>query len=281
MKVGFIGQGFIGSAYAEDFEDRYFETIRYSNEAPHNANQEKIKEADVVFIAVPTPSTPGGFDYSIVEEVVGLVGKGKVAVIKSTILPGTTEKIQEKYPDVFVMHSPEFLRAATAKEDAKHPDRNIIGYTDKKGAKEKAREVLDIVPPAPYNKIIPIREAELIKYMGNVFLAQKVLFANIVFDSAESLGIDYETVKDAVGNDPRIGMGHLDVSHFGGRGAGGFCFIKDLKAFSEFYEKTVADDATGQSILKSMEQKNIELLKNSNKDLDLLRGVYGDKVDEV
>ncbi len=272
MKIGFIGQGFIGSAYADDFEDRGYETVRYDNEK-YEKNKNKIALCDIVFIAVPTPTTPKGFDYSIVEEVLGLVGQEKIAVIKSTILPGTTEKLQKKFSDKFIMHSPEFLRAVTAKEDAANPNRNIIGYTKK--SKEKAKEVLEILPKAPYNKIMPVKNAELVKYMGNCFLAQKVIFANLVYDLTEKLNIDYDEVKEAVGADPRIGEGHLSIDHFDGRGAGGYCFIKDLAAFSSLYRDMVTEDKNGIQFLSSLEEKNKKLLRESGKDIDILEGVYG------
>ena len=272
MKIGFIGQGFIGSAYADDFEDRGYETVRYDNEK-YIKNKEKIAICDIVFIAVPTPTTPNGFDHSIVEEVIGLVGREKIAVIKSTILPGTTDKLQKKFPDKFIMHSPEFLRAATAKEDAANPQRNVVGYTKK--SKDKAKEVLEILPKAPYSKIMPVKNAELVKYMGNCFLAQKVVFANLVYDLSEKLNIDYDEVKEATGADPRIGESHLSIDHFDGRGAGGYCFIKDLAAFSSLYRDLVAEDKNGAQFFSSLEEKNKKLLRESGKDIDILDGVYG------
>ena len=273
MKIGFIGQGFIGSAYAEDFESRGFEVVRFALEAPYNKNEKEIVECDVVFIAVPTPTTPDGFSADIVKDVLKYVGKEKVAVIKSTILPGTTDKLQEEFPHIYLMHSPEFLVAATAKRDAMKPNRNVVGYT--KRSKCKAKSILDILPEAPFNKTIPVKEAELVKYMGNIFLAQKVLLANLMHDAAKKVGADYDIVKDVVGADPRIQIGHLDISHDGGRGAGGYCFIKDLSAFSDYYKEIFPEDLKGISIFESLEEKNIQLLKDSKKDIDLLEGVYG------
>jgi len=119
--IGFIGQGWIGRNYANDFEARGYEVVRYSLEEPHINNKDLIKDCDVVFIAVPTPTTPQSFDGHIVEEALMLVGKGKTAVIKSTILPGTTKKFQETYPEIIIMYMPEFLSEATAAYDAAHP----------------------------------------------------------------------------------------------------------------------------------------------------------------
>ena len=109
LKIGFVGQGWIGKNYADNFEDRGFEVIRYAKEESYNQNKEKIAEADIVFIAVPTPTTPEGFDDSILEEVLGLIGIGKIAVIKSTIIPGTTERLQKQYPYHKFLFNPEFF----------------------------------------------------------------------------------------------------------------------------------------------------------------------------
>lgn len=282
LKIGFIGQGFIGKNYADDFEERGYSIVRYSHEEAYISNKDKIKECDIVFIAVPTPTTPKGFDYSIVECVMGLVGEGKIAVIKSTMQPGSTEEIAEKYPDIFVMHSPEFLREKHAAYDARHPDRNIVGITkDSDEHKEKAEQVLSVLAPCDYNKVMNVRSAELIKYMGNCFLTTKVVFFNIMYDIANQLGLEWESIREAVAADPRIGESHTKVVHESGhgggaaRGAGGHCFIKDFAAIRELHDKILQTDKGGNKTLRAIEEKNIDLLRESTKDLDLLEGVYG------
>lgn len=275
--IGFIGQGFIGKNYANDFEKRGYEVIRYANEKEYIGNKDKIKNCDIVFIAVPTPSVPEGFDDSIVREVIKLVGKGKVAVIKSTIIPGTAESIQKENKDIFVMHSPEFLTEVTAAYDAEHPDRNIIGIPiDNKEFREKAELVLSVLPDAPYEKVCHSKEAELVKYGGNCWFYFKVIYINLLYDLAKKFNCDYDVVKEAMSADPRIGSTHLNPVHQGGRGAGGHCFIKDFSAFRMIYEKNIKDKL-GLDVIKSLEKKNIALLLDSNKNLDLLEGVYGKK----
>jgi len=277
-KIGFIGQGWIGKHYADDFEKRGFDVTRYALEEPYNGNGHQIKDCDIVFIAVPTPTTPNGFDGRIVKNVLPMVGEGKIAVIKSSILPGFTEEAQKENPHIFVFHSPEFLREASAAYDAANPRRNIIGMpVHSKEYKQKAEEIMAVLPSAPFKLICSSREAEFIKYAGNCFLYLKVIYANLLYDLSENLGLDYETVKDAIAADPRIGASHLDPIHASGRGAGGHCFIKDFAVFREMYEKTIGD-RTGADALKAIEKKNIELLLKSNKDLDLLSGVYGEGV---
>ncbi|MDB5238030.1 MAG: hypothetical protein JWM46_300 [Candidatus Kaiserbacteria bacterium] len=298
--IGFIGQGWIGKNYATDFEARGYSTVRYALEEPYIQNKDKIKDCDIVFIAVPTPSTPEGFNANIVESAVSLVGSGKTAVIKSTLLPGTTDAIQAKYPDRFVMHSPEFLTEATAEYDAAHPTRNIIGMPiDNSEYRSRAQSVLAILPDAPYKLICSAREAEYIKYGGNNWFYFKVLFINMLYDLTANDGCSWDVIKTAMAADPRIGSTHLNPVHASGekggdvralkfnelhlepihksgRGAGGHCFIKDFAAFSRLYQETFPDDTLGANLLHSMECKNIDLLTKSNKDLDLLKGVYGE-----
>lgn len=278
-RIGFIGQGFIGKSYADDFEARGYTIVRYShNKFPKN--RELIRECDIVFIAVPTPSTPKGFDYSIVESVLKLVGKGKTAVIKSTVLPGTTRTLQKKFPSISVMHSPEFLVLKTAAYDAKHPNRNIVGFVRPKDA-IKAKKVLKTLPRAPYSLICTAEDAELVKYAGNFFLYMKVLYANLVYEVARAVGTNYDLVREAVAADPRIGPSHLEVLHDSGhtgakrgRGAGGVCFIKDVSALREIYSRKVKDKP-GLMLLTALIEKNLDLLVKSGKDLELIEGVHG------
>lgn len=281
--IGFIGQGWIGKNYADDFEARGFSIVRYGLEPEYKDNKTKIAGCDIVFIAVPTPSTPEGFDYSIVEEAVGLVGEDKTAVIKSTMQPGSTEAVQKKYPKVVVVHSPEFLREANAAYDAAHPARNIIGVPEQSERYQRAAEaVIAALPEASYVRVCSAREAEYIKYGGNAFLYMKVLFANLLHDVAAVDGCEWSTIMEGLAADARIGPSHLKVMHESrpgvtpGRGAGGHCFIKDMAALRMLYEKVLPKDAAGVRVWRAMECKNAELLLASGKDLDLLRSVYGE-----
>jgi UDPglucose 6-dehydrogenase len=275
MSIGFIGQGWIGKNYADDFAARGFTTVRYALEEPYRANKDRIADCDVVFIAVPTPTTSAGFDDSALRAVLPLVGAGKTAVIKSTMLPGTTQSLQAAFPDCLVMHSPEFLTEATAAHDAANPQRNIIGIPVANDEyRARAQAVIDVLPKAPFELVCSAKEAELIKYGGNILLFWKVLFANLTYDLALAHGCDWDTLKAAFKADPRLGESHWDPVHQLGRGAGGHCFIKDFAAFAQAYAQEVGD-AKGVAVLESLAAKNIDLLTKSGKDLDLLAGVYG------
>jgi len=285
-RIGYIGQGFIGKNYADDLERRGFEVVRYALEEPYRANKEKIRDCDIVFIAVPTPTTPEKFDDSIVRSALSLVGKGETAVVKSTLLPGTTAQLQKAYPDIFVMHSPEFLREATAAFDASHPDRNIIGIAnDTPEARRKAGEVLAVLPASPFSLVCSSLEAEIVKYAGNSWLYVKVVYINMLYDLVQKLDGNYDVVRDALAADPRVGRSHLDPVHQSGhggkpaRGAGGHCLIKDFEALRRLYEEKVADEY-GARVFDTLAAKNLDLLLSSGKDIDLLKGVYGEDVEK-
>lgn len=274
MLIGVIGQGFVGKNIADDFEKRGHTVVRYSKEEPHIKNKDAVKDAEIVFVAVPTPTTPEGFDSSIVDSVLSLVGKGKIAVVKSTVLPGTTEALQKKHPGITVLHSPEFLREKRAAEDVAKPTRNIVGIpVDTPEYREKADMVHKVLPEAPYTATMLARESELLKYVANCFLYTKVVFANLAYEAAEALGADWEKVRAGVVADPRIGPSHFTIAD-GGRGAGGHCFIKDFAAFRNLYAD-ITHDTEGVALLRAFEAENNKLLRASGKDLALLKGVYG------
>lgn len=284
-KIGFVGQGWIGKNYANDFENRGYEVVRYSLEEPYIKNKETIKDCEIVFIAVPTPTTKDGFDDSYVKDALTNLANDTIAVIKSTITVGTTKKLQEENPHLTVFHSPEFLAEKTAAHDAAHPNRNLIGIPiESDENREKARKVLDVLPDAPYQHIMDSNDAELVKYAGNCFLYTKVLFMNILFDLVEASGGSWERVRDALIHDPRIGISHTEPVHNSGhdkagkkgkRGAGGHCFIKDFETFRAMYEELVKDEY-GSNVLAAQSKLNRKLLIESEKDIDLLQGVFGE-----
>lgn len=273
-KIGFIGQGWIGKNFADNFEERGYSVVRYALEDEYKNNKVKIKECSIVFIAVPTPTTHKGFSVKYVIDALTNLPKGATAVIKSTILPGTTKRLQKLFPDLYVMHSPEFLMEKTVKHDVANPERNIIGIsTDNSTHKEKAKLVLSTLPKAPFEKIMSAENAELVKYAGNTFLTTKVLFMNILYDFVESNGGDWSEVREALIKDKRIGESHTNPVYDNGRGAGGHCFIKDFEAFRQHYNKIIGEDE-GSEVLKSLTKLNNKLLTQSKKSLDILTDTF-------
>jgi UDP-glucose 6-dehydrogenase len=280
QRIGFIGQGFIGKNMADDFEQRGYDVVRYALEEPYIKNKATIAECDTVFIAVPTPTTPDGFSDTALRTVLPLVGSGNTVVIKSTVLPGTTESIQEEHPDKVVLFSPEFLSAATAAHDAAFPIMNIVGVPDESATyRDRAHLVLAMLPKSPHDQVCHARSAEIFKYVHNMHGVWRILFANLMYDLVEAHEpAVWEEIAKAMAADPYLthqASYYNQPVHGSGRGAGGNCFIKDFAAFREGYQKHVPDDHSGIALLKAIENKNIDLLRSSGKDSDLLAHVYG------
>lgn len=275
--IGFIGQGFIGKNYANDFEARGYSVVRYALEEPHINNKEKITECDVVFIAVNANTTPNGFDDSNIRSGLSIVGEGKVAVIKSTLLPGITKTLQKDFSLITVLFSPEFLSEATAAHDAANPFSNIVGMPINDESHRLASNLVhEILPKAPFALTCDSDEAEIIKYAHNISGYTQIVTFNLAYDLARSLGHNWDNIGKALLADPLISNRYSNPVHKTGRGAGGHCFIKDFAAFANIYEKLVGD-IEGVKALRAFEEKNIKLLKDSKKDIDLLDEVYGKK----
>ena len=294
MKVGFIGQGFIGKSYADDFEKRGHSVVRYGLEPEYIGNKEQIQECDLVLIAVPAPTLPTAelrddghpkvrFEDKNIREGVGLTKPGAIVVIKSTMPPGTTESIQAEHTDKIILHSPEFLLETTAAKDASKPERNIVGMPkDTPEHRAAAEQFLSLLPDAPYKLITDAKTAEFIKYGSNAFLFVKIVFSNMLYQLAEKHAVNWDIVREAISKDPRIGPSHMDLhlkddpeGVYHRRGAGRSCFIKDWAELSELYAATLPEDKATIQAMRGFEYKNAELLREFDRYINLLEGVYG------
>lgn len=228
VSIGIIGDGVVGGALRAWFESQGTPARTY--DPPKSlSDRSGIDAAGIVFVCVPTPYQPGrGFDHSYLLDAIANISGGKLVVIKSTVLPGTTDELQRSYPQHRFIFNPEFLREVSAVSDMANPDRQIVGVTPQSEA--DAPGLLSLLPGAPFVRICTAREAEMAKYVANSFLAVKVSFANEVFDLCERIGIDYAATREIVAADPRIGASHSDVLADGYRGYGGKCLPKDSKA---------------------------------------------------
>jgi UDPglucose 6-dehydrogenase len=225
-RPGILGVGIVGGALRAYFEDQGLDHAVYDPGLGIGSLAE-VNAADVVFVCVPTPYHLGsGFDASILEAAVASLTGSKTVVVKSTVVPGTTDRLQALHPQHHFLFNPEFLREQTAVADFFQPDRQIVGFA-RSWDRDHAQAVLDMLPSAPYQAVVPARAAELVKYAANAFLALKVIFANEIYDLAQALGVDYEHVRDGIAHDARIGPSHLDVNDLGYRGYGGKCLPKD------------------------------------------------------
>ena len=253
--IGICGVGMVGGALKRYFEKKGAKPFLY-DKGKNLGSIEQVNQADIIFICVPTPfDKEKGFDLSFVEDACKNISSQKIIVIKSTVLPGTTEKFQQKYPHHKFLFNPEFLTELTADQDMQYPDRQIIGYT--KQSCNIAGDILQILPLAPFKKIIPAAEAEMVKLFGNTWFSTKVVFANQMYDLCQKLGIDYEKVKEAAGADKMIGKTHLEIFHKGYRGYGGKCLSKDIKALIRFAD----DQGIDLKLHKLVEEINNQLME--------------------
>src|SRR3989344_3122561 len=253
LKIGIIGLGMVGEPLRRWFQEKrgfkIGEDLFCYDTDPIRSYVDDCNLADIIFIVVPTPSNPdGSCNTSFVENVVETIKGEKIVVIKSTVPPGTTEGLQKSFPQHKFLFNPEFLTESQAWEDFLKPVRQIVGYTEK--SRDAALAVLNLLPVSYYQSpwisstyVVrghTVTEAEVIKYASNVFGAVKVSFGNMVYDvcgivrTSSGLEVNYENIRDALGADPRIGPAWLDVNHGSYRGFGGYCFPKDLRAFTEF-----------------------------------------------
>lgn len=254
LKVGVVGIGMVGEPIRKWFEEmnsykRGRDLFCYDVD-PKKSYKDDINKADIVFISVPTPSNfDGSCNTSVVETAVSKVKDGKIVIIKSTVVPGTVEHLQKKYPKKRFIFNPEFLTESQAWEDFISPDRQIVSTTAK--STSDAVEVLNLLPKKHFirpwtsdysKKSVNTTEAEMGKYASNVFGYMKVVYGNILADMCYAMeqvnGIktDYDNVKELIAADLRIGASWLNVNHGGYCSAGGFCFPKDMNAFIAFAE---------------------------------------------
>lgn len=255
QKIAVMGVGWVGGAVACHFEAAGLSPVRYDPPKGLGTAAE-LAAADVIFVCLPTPfdEAAGGFDLSFVRQGVAAIPGAKTVVIKSTVLPGTTDALQAEFPQHRFLFNPEFLRQSSADEDFRAPDRQIVGVTAASAGDAEA--VLALLPAAPYVRVMRAAEAEAVKYFGNCFLAMKVVFANQAYDLCRALGVDYDVVKDGAAADPRIGPSHLQVLHDGYRGYGGSCFPKDVRAFIQLGERAGVD----LELLRTCERLNAAIL---------------------
>jgi len=229
--IGIIGVGMVGATLAE-----YLRSPILYDSGRNIGSIEEVNKADFIYICVPTPYIEGvGCDISIVESVVEKITGSKVLIIKSTIIPGTIDMLQEKYPQHKFIFNPEFLAEATAHEDLFFPDKQIVGYT--RESHSVAEEIMSQLPKSEYSSIVPARVAEMIKYGDNTWLAIKVAMNNELYDICKAIGFTEEEwveVTHAMAVGKWAGKAHLKVYHNGKRGYSGKCLTKDMKAFIEF-----------------------------------------------
>ena len=228
--VGIIGNGFVGESQAFAFSPTSEIKIYDKNPLRATHTLEETCQSDFVFVAVPTPmKKDGSQDISYIENVFSSVPSGPIYIIKSTILPGTTQKLVEKYGNLDIIFSPEFLTERTAKLDMLTQARVVFG--GKKRLCNKVKKLFEQRFMGRNYIITDSTTAELIKYMNNTFFATKVSIINEFKRLSDALGTNWKDAMYGFTSDGRVGDSHLHVPGPDGKlGYGGTCFPKDVNA---------------------------------------------------
>ena len=236
-KVGVIGNGFVGEAVSFAFSsiaDMYI----FDTDPSRCLNDiEFVFKCDFVFVCVPTPMfEDGSQDLSYVESVFEKAKSGPIYILKSTVLPGTTDSLSKKYPNFKIIFSPEFLTERTAKLDMLTQSRIILG--GELSITEKAKTLFNKRFRGKNIIQTDSKTAELTKYMNNTFFATKVSIMNEFKLLCDKIGANWDDALRGFVSDGRIGDSHLNVpGHDGKLGYGGTCFPKDVNALLSFSKK--------------------------------------------
>ena len=272
MHIGIIGQGFVGNAVYQKFKN-FFKVYTFDiiNELCNSSYDDLIKNCKIIFVCIPTPMNKDGSCHTdIVESVIKDIDKWcyaywgnydldkntidnkPIVVIKSTVPPGTTDRLHRKYKSVDVIFNPEFLTEANFLEDFKNQTRIILGGT-RKGTNILRQVYSKVFPHATIVKT-GSKTAEMVKYFINSFLGTKVSFANEMKIICDKIDIDYDKVVEYATYDERLGKSHWAVpGPDGDFGFGGHCLPKDISAIvNEF----------GSDLLKSVLDVNDKVRKN-------------------
>jgi len=249
MKIGIIGNGFVGNSIAFGFSPTH--EIRIHDKDPkRNMNTlEEVLECDYIFVAVPTPMhEDGSISLSVVENALQEISdnnknRNSIIILKSTMIPGTTNNFAKQFPKLNIVFNPEFLTERTAKLDFLTQARIVLG-----GPKRLTKRVTKLFEERFQHCYIIETDAitaEMIKYMNNVFFATKVSIMNEMKLMCDAIGANWKQALKGFSADQRIGDSHLNVPGPDGRlGFGGSCFPKDINAFMSYAEQLGVDIPT-------------------------------------
>ena len=267
--IGIIGQGFVGNAIYQKFKD-YYEINTYDLDSSKcNSSEQETLDNDIVFVCLPTPmNSDGSCNVSLVESAIkrcSEFGITKTVVIKSTVSPGTTARINSLYPNMDIVFNPEFLTERNAVKDYENQSRIILGGP--RPSTTKLKGIFSKVFPKAHIIKTDSTHAEMVKYLTNTFLSVKVSFANEIYQICEGLNVDYDKVVEYATHDERLGNSNWTVpGHDGDFGFGGHCFPKDLAALIHLAENLDVID----NVLSATEQTNTQV--RTNRDWEQMKG---------
>ena len=271
QKIGIVGNGFVGGAVEFGFSPNVgcdAEVRVYDinpNKSTHTL-EETVNESDFIFLSVPTPSNEdGSINLDILEDALKDIsevhnGKENAILIRSTVIPGTTWALQQKYTELNLLFNPEFLTERSANFDFINQSRFIIGHSGKSLNMMLSERFTDLIRDR-FGDCVAILEtnyetAEMVKYMSNCFFATKVSFMNEMYQIAEKSNVNWDDAVAGFVADGRIGHSHLNIPGPDGKyGFGGSCFPKDIQAMIDFAEMF----GLNPTVLKGVWEKNLEV----------------------
>jgi len=253
--IGIIGNGFVGESQAFAFSPTNEIRIYDVDPLRSTHSKEDTHMSDFIFVCVPTPMDIGGKqDLSYIERVFEDAKEGPIYIIKSTVLPGTTEMLQRQYPHLNIIFSPEVLTERTAKLDMLTQARVIFG-----GDKVLTEKVEGMFSKRFMNRHFihtDSKTAEFIKYMNNTFFATKVSLMNEYYRLAQLVGVNWDDALYGFASDGRVGDSHLHVPGPDGKvGFGGTCFPKDINALMNMAK----DVGVNMNVLDAAWKTNLEV----------------------
>ena len=249
MKIGIIGNGFVGNSIAFGFSPTHDIKIHDKDPKRNMNTLEEVLECDYVFVAVPTPmNEDGSISLNVVEKALQEISdnnknRKNIIILKSTMVPGTTNNFAKQFPKLNIVFNPEFLTERTAKLDFLTQARIVLG-----GPKRLTKRVAKLFEQRFMHCYIIETNAitaEMIKYMTNVFFASKVSIMNEMKMMCDAIGANWKQALKGFAADQRIGDSHLNVPGPDGRnGFGGSCFPKDINAFMSYADELGVDIPT-------------------------------------
>jgi UDPglucose 6-dehydrogenase len=257
MKIIIVGYGFVGKAVANALKNKH-EIIVV--DPKHTTEQIKDHpDADGVIVCVPTPTTEKGIcDASILATVMDQMPIFLPVLIKSTVTPAIIEGFETVYSEHSICYSPEFLRARSADKDFLNQKYVVIGGEDPEYFWQELFQTS--LPNCQLVLNCTAKEASLIKYATNSFLALKTSYFNQINDICNNTGMDFDIVRHILSQDQRIGSDHTMVpGPDGERGWGGHCFPKDTTAFIQ-WSNTIGSPIT---LVEETVKYNHQIRKNT------------------
>lgn len=265
--VGIIGNGFVGEAQAFAFSASADVKIYDINPQRCTHTLGEVLDQEFIFVCLPTPMRLDGTqDLSFIEDFFGSIipGDDQIFIIKSTVLPGTTSSLSERF-GFNIIFSPEFLTERSSKIDMLTQSRIILG-----GEENLVSRVKELFEQRFANKHIIETDsvtAEYVKYMNNCFLATKVSIMNEFKRLGDAIGVDWEKALYGFASDGRIGDSHLQVPGPDGlMGYGGTCFPKDVNALLRFAQ----EKGIGMNTIEGGWRTNLEV--RPEKDWEKMKG---------